>query len=34
MNENELDEINTDSHKKQPSVTEPTNPEEFLKFIK
>ena len=33
MNENELDEINTDSHKKQPSVTEPTNPEEVLKFI-
>ena len=33
MNENELDEINTDSNKKQTSVTEPTNPEEVLKFI-
>ena len=26
--ENELDEINTDSHKKNPSITKPTNPEE------
>ena len=33
MNENELDEINTDSHKKSPSITKPTNPEEVLKFI-
>jgi predicted transcriptional regulator len=33
MMENELDEINTDSHKKNPSITKPTNPEEVLKFI-
>ena len=31
--ENELDEINTDSHKKNPTITKPTNPEEVCRVI-